>query len=316
VVNTVDELIDLTRDDLDEDNLVDVDDADILQKLNRAQRKGVIRIIQNFDSLFLTTADTTTVSGTADYDCPVNTYASKIKKLELIVNNRPQPIDRIWYRQSSKYAISGTTTRPSRYELIGRQWRLFGTPSGGLTVRVWYVREPERLVKQQGRILASGTDTSTSQPYVTVDALGSLLTTASTDLYNYVNIVNWRTGAVKGTLQVASINTTTKQVLFKAASLTRSTVLGKTVTTALPTTLAVDDYICTVQGTCVPEIPEAYHDYLTQHAVVAIKRSKGEPTQEDYAALRDEEQDIKSIQSGTEQRTRVAQKNPNWRRRP
>lgn len=311
MANTVDELINLVRDDLDEDNITDVDDTDILQKLNRAQRKGVLKIIKNFDSLFLDYEDDTTTSGTSDYDIPADTYAGKVKKLELIENSRPvYTIDRIWYRQSTRYVRSGTTTRPQKYELIGKKYRLYSTPAGNLTIRVWYVRRPEALVKNQGRVTASGTDAGTSQPYVTVGTLGSDLTTASTDLNNYVNIIDWQTGAVKATLQIASINTSTKQVLFKASGLSRSTVLGKTVTTALPSDLAVDDYICTVHGTCVPEIPEAYHDYLTQHAVVSIKRSKGEPTQEDFAALRDEEEDIKNIYQGTEQRYRVALKNP------
>lgn len=315
MANTVDELINLVRDDLDEDNITDVSDADILQKLNRAQRKGVLKIIRNFDTLFLDSEDVTTVSGTSDYDFPDDLYAGKIKKLELVESTeRVRPIDRIWYRQSSRYVRSGTTTRPAKYELIGKKWRLYATPAGGLTIRVWYVRNPEKLVKMQGRILSSGTDAGTSQPYVIVDTLGSDLSTSSTGLNNYANIIDWQTGAVKGTVQVVSINTSTKQVMFKAASLTRSTVLGKTVATSLPSTLAVDDYICTVHGTCVPEIPEAYHDYLTQHAVVAIKRAKGEPTQEDYAALKDEAEDIENIYQGTEQSLRIALKSPHFHR--
>lgn len=314
MANTTNELMDLIRDDLDEANITDVSDADILQKLNRAQRKGVLRIISNFDSLFLDSEDITTVSGQSDYDWPDDTYAGKIKKLELIESTGiPRPIDRIWYRQSGKYARTGTTTRPSKYEIVGKKIRLYSAPAGDLTVRVHYVRNPENLVTQQGRILSSGTDAATSQPYVIVDAVpgsGWDITTSSTGLNNYVNVIDWKTGRVKGTLQVASVNTTTKQVLFKAASLTRSSVLGKTVSTSLPTDIEVDDYICTVHGTCVSEIPEAYHDYLTQHAVVAIKRSKGEPTQEDYAALKEEEEDIKNIDQGTEQRLRVTLKNP------
>jgi len=310
----VDELVDLIRDDLDETNVADVSDADILQKLNRAQRKGVLKIIRNYDSLFIANEDITTVSGVSDYDFPDATYAGKVKKLELIESSLPRRIDRVWYRQSGRYVRAGTTTRPSKYELVGTKIRLFSTPAGGLTIKVWYVRKPEALVKSQGRILSSGIDSATSQPYVIVDTLGADITTASTLLNNYVNVIDHRTGRVKGTVQIASINTTNKQVLFKAASLTRSTVLGKTIAIALPTTLEVDDYISTIHGTCVPEIPEAYHDYLTQHAVVAIKRSKGEPTQEDFAALKDEEDDIKNIYQGTEQQMKVAMRNPFFNR--
>lgn len=314
-MHTVDDLVDLVRDDCDESNVVDLTPADILQKLNRAQRKGVLQIIKNYDSLFLTSRDITTTSGTSDYAWPIDVYAGKIKRLELISGGSAYPIARLHHRQSSPHVRSSTTTRPTRYELIGKKYRLYGTPAGALTIREWYVRQPEKLVLQQGRILSLGTDVSTSLPYVVVDALGSDLTTADTALNCYVNFINPDTGAVGGSAQISSINTTTKKILFKASGLTRTTVLGKTIAAALPTDLAVDWYLATVHGTCVPEIPEAYHDYLTQHAVVAIKRGKGEPTQEDYAALKQEEEDIRQIYQGTETRLRVAKRNPLFSRR-
>lgn len=316
MAQTVDELVDLVRDDVDEDNIVDLTPADILQKLNRAQRKGVIKIIKNYDSLFLTSRTVTTVSGQSDYAWATDTYAGKIKKLELsLTSGRAAEIRRLHYRQSTPFISSQTTTRPGRYELVGKKWRLYGTPTAGLTIREWYVRTPENLVLKQGRVVLFGTDASTSQPYIIVDALGSSLTTATAALNCYVNVIDYTTGFVKGTLQIASLDTTNSRVLFKLSGLSRTTVLGKTVTLALPTDIAVDDYICTVHGTCVSEIPEAYHDYLTQHAVVAIKRSKGEPTKEDYAALKEEEDDIEQIYQGTETRLRVAKRNPFFQRR-
>jgi hypothetical protein len=315
VALTVDTLVDLVRDDIDEDNVVDISPADILQKLNRAQRKGVIKIIRNYDSMFLTSRDVTT-TGVSDYAWASNVYAGKIKKLELILSNgRASEIRRLHFRQSTPHVRSQTTSRPTKYELLGKKWRLYGTPVSGLTIREWYVRTPETLVLSQGRILSSGTDATTSQPYIVLDAIGSDLTTALTDLNCFVNFINPDTGAVAGSAQIASIDTTNKRVLFKASGLSRSTVLGKTISTSLPSDLAADWYLATIHGTCVPEIPEAYTDYLTQHAVVSIKRAKGEPTKEDYAALKEEEEDIEQIYQGTETRLRVAQRNPHFQRR-
>jgi hypothetical protein len=315
VAQTVDDLVDLVRDDIDEDNVVDITPSDILQKLNRAQRKGVLKIIRNYDSLFLTSRDVTTESGVSDYDWASNVYAGKIKKLELVVNGRASEIRRLHFRQSSPHVRSQTTTRPTRYELIGKKWRLYGTPGAGLTIREWYVRTPEQLVLQQGRIISSGTDGATSQPYVILDAVGSDLTTSTALLNCYVNFINPNTGKVEGSAQIASIDEDNNKVLFKASGLSRSSVLGKTISTSLPEDISADWYICNVRGTCVPEIPEAYHDYLTQHAVVSIKRAKGEPTQEDYAALKEEEEDIQGIYQGTETRLRVSQRNPFFQRR-
>jgi hypothetical protein len=311
---TVDDLINLVRDDIDEDNVVDVTSDDILQKLNRAQRKGVLKVIKNYDSLFLTSRDVTTTTA-SDYPWAPDVYAGKIKKLELISNGRANEIRRIHFRRSTPLVRGSTTSRPTSYELIGKSWRLYGTPNPGLTIREWYVRTPEPLVVQQGRVQSFGTDGATGQDYVLVDAVGSDLSSSTSSLNCYVNFIDYNTGAVKGTAQIASIDTTNKRVLFKASGLSRTTVLGKTVDVALPSDLAADDYICVVRGTCVPEIPEAYYDYLTQHAVVAIKRSKGEPTQEDYAALKDEEKEVEQIYQGTETRMRVAQRNPFFQRR-
>jgi hypothetical protein len=315
VATTVDDLIDRVRDDVDEDNVVDLSSADILQKLNRAQRKGVLKIIKNYDSLFLTTRDVTTESGVSDYDWATNVYAGKVKKLELIVNGRATEIRRIHFRQSTPHTRDTQTTRPTRYELIGKKWRLYGTPNGALTIREWYVRNPENLVTSQGRVLSSGLDATTGQPYVILDSVGSDLTTSTSSLNCFVNFINPDTGVVAGSAQIASIDTATKKVQFKITGLSRTTVLGKTISASLPDDLAADWYLATVHGTCVPEIPEAYHDYLTQHAVVAIKRAKGEPTQEDYAALKEEEEDIQRIYQGTETRLRVAMRNPYFRRR-
>ena len=313
----VDELIDLVRDDIDEDNVVDISDADILQKLNRALRKAVLKVIKNYDNMFITSRTVTTVSGTSDYAWAPNVYAGKIKKLELLLNGRAYPITRLWYRQSAPYVRPGTTTRPTHYELFEKKWRLYGTPAGGLSIQETYVRVPEKLVKQQGRVVSFGTDVATSQPYVVVDSLpeDTDLSTSSDGLNNYVNFIDYNTGAVRGSAQIASIDTANNRVLFKASGLTRTSVLGKTISTELPTDLAADDYICTIHGTCVPEIPEAYFDYLTQKAVVDIKRSKGEPTQEDYSALKDEEKDVEQINMGNEHRVQISRINPVFNRR-
>lgn len=302
---TTSDLVQLVRDDLDEANVVDVSSDLILRKLNRAQRTTLNKVLPKFDELFLTSSDITT-DGSTWIDMPDDIFGQRIEHINQVVegDERP-PLTKVSHRRASRYSATATSTRPSAYTVRHNQYRILRTPASGLTFRVHYTRVPETLVLPQGRVVGSGTDGDTSQPYVSVDALGSSLTTENTNLYNYVNIINHRTGKIRATLQIASLDTDNKRVLFKASGLGRSTVLGKTVSTSLPTDLSVDDYICVVHGTCVSEIPKAYQDYLVQHAVVSVKRSKQEPTTEDYADLKDQEDDVTGMWTGRESTLRI-----------
>lgn len=312
---TVDDLIQIVRDDIDEANLSDVENSEILKKLNRAQRQAVNKVVTDYDEMFLATTTVTLTAGTAEYDMPSDIYGQRLEKVQQIIDDRPYRVDRVTYRQSDDFERLSTSTRLRRYAIKHNKYVLYPTPSSNLTIRLWYMRNPETLVTQQGRVTSSGTDGSTGKPYVIVSGIGSDITTSSSSLNNYVNIIDSATGRVKGSLQIASINTSTGQILFKDSSLTRSSVLGKTISTSLPSDLAVDDYICTVHGTCVTEFPQAYVDYITQHAVVSIKRAKGEPTQEDYAELKNQEAGLESYWDGREASMRVTRRNPYLARR-
>ena len=302
---TVDDLVQLVRDDLDESNVTDVSQALILRKLNRAQRTAMNKIVPNYDELMLTSVDVTT-TGVSEIAMPDNIYGHRIEHINQVINGQELPgLKRVGHREAARFNTTTLTNRPSHYSIKHTGYRIHRTPASGLTLRVYYTRLAESFVLSQGRVTGSGTDATTSQPYVSLNAVGSSLTTENTNLYNYVNLINHRTGAVKATLQIASIDTANKRVLFKIVGLGRSTVLGKTIDIALPENLAPDDYLSVVHGTCVPEIPEAYLDYLVQHAVVTVKRAKQEPTNEDYADLKDQESDVKNMWIGRESKLRI-----------
>lgn len=312
MARTVDELIEAVRDDIDEANILDVEDSEILKKLNRAQRHAVNKVIPDADELFLTSTTVSLTSGTSEYNLPSDCYGQRLEKIQQIINNRAHRVDRISYRRSENWERSSTSTRVWRWAAKHNKYVLYPTPGPGITLKLWYTRIPEQLVTSQGRITAF--DADAANPTVTVNTLGSDLTTTDTGLNNYANVICRNTGRVKGTLQISAINTTTKVVTFYETP-TRSTVLGKSVTGDLPTDIAIDDYICTVHGTCVPEVPAAYTDYLTQHATVAIKRSKGENTQEDYADLKSQEDLLEGYFDGRESSTSIARRNPYMIRR-
>lgn len=310
---TVSEIITEVRDQLDEVNTLNVTDAQILSALNRGQRKGTNIIARKFDELFLVNdSSTTTTAGTQAYSIPTNAYGRRVEKVELVEGDIAWEIRRISFHDTSRFNASTQVTRPYYYALKKNEILLYPVPTGGLTIRIWYADKPEQLVTSQGRI-TSVTDSTTDS--VILDSLGSDLTTDTTDGFNaYVNIIDYTTGDVKGTMQISAINTSTKTVTFKSSGLTRSTVLGRTISTTLPTDISVDDYLCVVTGTCVPEIPGAYTDYLMQYAVVDIRRRLGEDTTQEYAALKDLELEIEKMWVGRESSHRIRKSSTHWNR--
>lgn len=310
---SVSEIVTEVRDQLDEVNTLNVTNDQILSALNRGQRKGTNIITRKFDELFLTyDASTTTTAGTRNYSIPSAAYGRRVEKVELVENGIAWEIRRISFHDTSRFNANTQVTRPYYYNLQKNEILLYPTPSGGQTIRIWYTDKPEQLVTSQGRI-TSVTDSTTDS--VIVDSLGSDLTTDTTDGFNaYVNIIDYNTGDVKGSMQISSINTSTKTVTFKSSGLTRSTVLGRTISTTLPTDIAVDDYLCIITGTCIPEIPGAYADYLTQYAVVEIKRRLGEDTTQEFAALKELELELEKMWVGRESSHRIRKSSSHWQR--
>jgi hypothetical protein len=305
---TVDELVSQIRQQTDEANTTDLSDSEIIQVLDRAQRNAINIITRRFPDLFYTSTDLTTVSGQYDYDIPKEAVGRKIAHVECYVDESAYPLQRIDISKTSYYRSQATTTRPRYFGLTKNTLQLYPAPSGGLTVTVYYPGRVEPLVLNQGRVTYVNSGTNT----IAVDTLGSSLSTTTTGFGSYVNFIDYRTGAIKGTCQINSINTTLKEISFKTTGLTRSTVLDKTVAVALPTDLEVDDYICLITGTCVPELDEGYSDFLIQYSVVDIKRRFGEPLQEELESLKRLQDEIEKTWTGRNQAGRVRKSNSIW----
>lgn len=309
----VGELIEITRSQLDESNADDITDEQILQALNRGQRHASNIIARKFEALFLVPDESTvTVGGQRDYDIPVAAYGRRIEMVEIVEGTGDAelawPVKRISFRQTTMYNTTSTVTRPYYYALTKNNIKLYPTPSSDRVVRIWYFAAPEPLMVPQGRI----TNVNTGSNYIIVDELGEDIATTVEGFSSYVNVVDFNTGAVKCTLQIASIDTTSNQITFKSSGLTRSTVLNKSVTTAIPSDVSPDDYICIVTGTCVPELPEAYTDYLIQYAVLELRRRLGEPTEEEFAQLKQIEEELQKMWVGRESSNRVRKSSSHW----
>ena len=306
---TVDDLISQARAQLDETNTANVTDAELLDSLNRGQRKAANLTARYFRDLMWTETTVTTVSGQTDYDIPDAAYGRRINHVTIQVGDIPYPLKRINNHSKHNYDITSQSQRPYYYTVVKNKLQVWPPPTGSLTLNVHYTAKLEQMVKQQGRIETINT---TGDDYVIVDSIGSSLSSTTTGFNSYVNIIDYVSGAVKASLQINEINTTTKQITFKATP-TRTTVLGKTVVGSIPSTVEADDYLSIITGTCVTELPEAYLDFLIQSAVVDIRRRFGEPLEEDYRHYKELEEEIRKMWVGREQRHRVRKSNSHWK---
>ena len=305
----VDNLIDQVRDQTDEFSEINVTDQDILQALNRGQVYGVNIMARHYEDPFVQYQELELTSGTIAYDLPEDLFEDRLLRVEIVTNTTTYPVRRIPYRDIHLYENGGSTSVPSVYTMFGRTIHFYGTPDGSYNARLWYMREPETLVKSQGRIsyinYASG--------QFTVDSIGDDLSSSVTNLSCFFNVVDAQTGEVKGTYQAATV--TSNQITIKAANPNRTTIYNKPVETVIGTSIEVDDYICLTSGTCVPFMKHPMSNFLIQFAVAEIRRRLTDNADMETRVLRDFEKLIERQWAGREVQQRVAKRSAQWARR-
>lgn len=315
----VNDLIDQVRSQTEEENTDNITDAQILLSLNRAQRHAANILSRRFEDMMWDSTTVTTTGGTREYDIPLDAYASRIEMIEVETSTDIRyKLQRINNHKTTNYVTPSNTKIPTHYSLKRNKFTIYPSPEGDLTLYVHYNKKPEDLVIQLGRI----NSIDTTNNYVIVDDIIPAstdpvvkgLSTTATDVHSgaYVNIIDYATGNIKRSLQVSALDTDAEQITFKSSGLTRSTVLGKTISTSIGSDVAVDDYVCLITGTCVPEVDEAYTDYILQHAIVAIRRRLGEPTQEDMAELKSLEEELMKAWTSRELSHRVRKGSKSW----
>lgn len=310
---SVTELVDEVRNQIDEPNTASIETSHILQALNRAQRSIARILARRMDHVFLGVVELNTsngvigVDGTMEFDMPADIFGRRVEKVELrqAGSNILWRVKHISYKNRDPFVTNSSVTRPYYYDLIGSKFRVYPVASGGQNIYVHYSKTPDRLVLSQGQI----NSINIANNYVLVDSVGDDLSTESDQRESYVNIIDSVTGDVKVSLQVAFLDSGIGQIKFKSSGLTRSSVLGRTITTTIPTTVTADDHVCLVKGTAVPQLPDAFSDYLVQHTVVALKRRVQEPSQEEYAELERIEEQIKKEVQGRELSLRIRKAN-------
>lgn len=307
----VDNLIADTRSMLDEDNRSSVkDEEDILPALNRAQDFASNILARHYESPLLSNREVTLVAGQQEYDIPEDAFEGRLEKVEVKVNEQFYEVERISYRDVSVYESQSAINIPYYYAEVGKKYRLLPKPSATYPLRIWYLVDPLPLVKQQGRINLVNAGSN----YLIVDTAGSELTTETSELDSYINIIDGQSGVRKGTLQVKTISG--NKITLKSSP-ARSSVLNLEVDTDLGDlstglTVSPDDYICLVHGSCVPVIKKPFSNFLIQYAVAEIRRKLGGPAGIELQVLESLEQQVERSWVGREQSRRVKKANNTW----
>jgi hypothetical protein len=302
---TVEQLAESVRSRIDELNRDTIDtERDILPALNRALEYAVDIYAKHYVDPFLayTTIDLTSAQ---EYTLPEDVYEDRIVKLETkISSNTYQEIQRISYKDITNYESDSNTSTPYYYAVVGRKLRLLPTPSGSYDARLWYVKYPEQLVLPQGRVTLIGSNNR----YLVVDSIGADLTSEINQLNSFINIINSRTGEIKGTFQIASLDDS-RITIRQTASQDRTTIFGKEILFSLADLgIAKDDYVCVAAGTCVPYLASPTSNFLIQYAVAELSRQLGVNSAEEEQVLSKFEDQVKRTWSGRETTTRIAKR--------
>lgn len=311
-LGTVDDLITQVRGKIDEDNIESVSDEFILDALNRGQDDGMNILARHFEEPLLTHQPLDLVNGQQEYDIPEEAFEDRLEKVEINIRGTFVEVQRIDYHDISYFETRTKADVPYYYALVGRKMRLVPDVSGTYDARIWYLRAPEELVKQQGRITVIS---SSPDNYVVVDQAGDNLDTATDALESYVNVIDGQTGIVKGTLQISNIEG--DRVKFKSTP-TRATVFNRTVDSDINNlssglTVELDDYICSAQGTCVPQFARPMSNFLVQFADAEARMKLGGPADMSLRILEKfEKERVERAWVGRQQHRRVKKRSKHW----
>lgn len=283
--NTTTDYITQVRDIADEDNTTDVNDTLVLRMLNRAQQELVRILTRNYKSHFMREelyaySDLKTDAGGITRVLPIadQAFGFAVNSVDVRIGTSWFPVNQVPFSHTLGLDNAVDSSFPLSYSMQGNDIYLYPAPSNATSVRVRYQFRAPKLVKPQGRITGYDSNNVT----VTLDSLGSDLSTNVSDLTAFVNIIDHLTGEIKATMQVSGITTASRTLQLKTSALDRSEVFGYTTSTALPTTITEDDYICSASGTCVPYLSQDMSNFLVDIAGFYTKRKLGTIEQADY----------------------------------
>ncbi len=221
--------------------------SQIITLANRELQTALIKqILSTRGGYYLSSQDYSTNASSVDFDIPQNAIAGAISSIQIIVDPSIIPVNLI--EQSEQFSTIAPTSTTYGAFIKANTIEILPAPSVG-TVRVWYLRRPNALVA------------TTAAAQVTA-IVGNVISVSSLPSTMAVNTV---------------CDLCQDQPTFNVLSsptITNISTLDITLS-AVPSTLAVGDWLCLQNQTPVPQIPVEYRPLLEQRVVVKIYELQG-----------------------------------------
>lgn len=200
------------------------------------------------------TYDLTLVQGTSTYVLPPRAIGGKLRNAAVLdaTGATSSPLIRIQPEHVNTVSTQGSV---AGYYIQGDDIIFTPVPSNADTVRLTYFRRPSALVTTTAVGLISGINTGTKVVSTAV-FYPATFTTAQT--YDFVRAVP------------------PFKILAQDQAITNVTTNTLTFTSALPTGLAVGDYVCLAGESAIPQIPVELHPLLSQRVVYKCLEALGD----------------------------------------
>ena len=313
-LETTVDLIQEVRDLIDEDNNDTLTDVRILRALNRAQDHAVSILATHYPEPYLHVVDLNLQASQTQYPIPEDAWSDMVKFIEVTDNNRDfYEVKRLQAKDSTRFKYGSKWSIPSHYIIRGRNIEFVPEPDGSYNAKLWYIRQPEKLVTPQGQIF--NPDAATNR--IVVDNLGSDLQNTGAEINNYANVCDGQTGEVKATVKINNRIGTTTIVIDTG---TPVDYLNRTITNDLSTVvdeagnydISKNDYLCSVQGTCVPYFSRPVKNFILQHAAAEMKRALGGTADMEFRERDRFEKEVRGAWTGRENGMRIRKTTRQW----
>jgi len=228
--------------------------AEILSAADEEMRTLIVpEILKLREEFFISYFDYTITANESNYEVPPRSVGLQVRAVQLIDSaGNVKPLTRINVNEAST-TNAGTDTWA--FYLLGNQIYPYPKPSSAIgTLRVYYPLEPSKFVETSAIGVITAINTSTN--VVTCASVPSSWATG--DSFDFTRI-----GGGQEPWAIDNVST-----LVSGTSITFS---------ALPSDLAVGDYVSLAEETALVQIPSAWRDILAQAVAENILRTTSQP---------------------------------------
>lgn len=306
------DLVEEIRSQIDEQNIDSIDtNRDILPTMNRGLDYAMNIMARKYPDPFLATMDVTLIGGDNTYPLPEDCFEDRLLKVTISISGIEQEVRRVSFYDAWRFTSQNNRVPiPAAYYVQGRDIVFVPASGGQYPARIYYIKQSEQLVMPQGRV----TVVNTAGNYLVVDSLGADLTSESDQLNSYINVVDSQSGIVKHSYQIQLLD---GDRITLRSSPQRTTVLGRTIETALPVPTAdlqveLDDTICVVKGSAVPYFQQPLSNFLIEYAVAELTRKLGGEASTEEQVLQKFEKQISLIWTGRENTKVIQNRSRAW----